>query len=388
MKSIVIVVSKMEMGGCEKSLISMLKVIPKNKYKITLYVRFLGGELIDKVPEWVIIKQVPNANISTRDIVLNNFKNRKIITGLKSAYYLMLLRKKGYNEQLHLYCKSLPKIEEKFDLAISCAFPAHFPDWYVIENINAKKKITWVHSDVTRLKGTISDICNEMYMNFDKIFCVCEDVKDRFIESFPNTKNKVDIFYNIIDSNNIISKAINHVSFEDNYNGLKILTVGRLAEEKGQHLIPIILSKLLKQGLDVRWYCVGDGHLKEKLKELILEYKLENNLILLGSKDNPYSYMRDCDIYVQPSKYEGYCTTVEEARCFNKPIIMTNCAGAKEQVLDGETGFIVNYNENELYEKIKLLINNKELRKWFGENCKNKTIDSTNEIKKVYKLLN
>ncbi|HAF0292616.1 TPA: glycosyltransferase, partial [Salmonella enterica subsp. enterica serovar Typhimurium var. 5-] len=110
------------------------------------------------------------------------------------------------------------------------------------------------------------------------------------------------------------------------------------------------------------WYCVGEGKYRKKLEHLIKEHGIEENFILLGSSSNPYPYMAQADIYVQTSRHEGFCLTLAEAKCLAKPIITTNFIGAFEQIHDGENGYIVNVNEEELYLKIKFLIENKENR--------------------------
>lgn len=389
MKKIAIVTPKLGIGGCEKALIAMLKAMNKDKYDITIFIKENGGDLLRDVPSWIKVMVIDDANKDSAGLIKNYIKQRKFLKAINSMYYLLLLRtSKNKNKQLFYYSKALSDVNERFDLAISYFMPPNFSDWYVINHINSNKKAIWIHSDVMRIKDIHNKMHENMYLKYDKIFCVCKDVAENFKKCFKSTTEKVDIFYNIISKGSIVEKANNLKSFDDIFNGIRILTVGRLSKEKGQLLIPEILVRLKNDGLNVRWYCVGNGYIKDELNEAILKYNLRNNLILLGTKDNPYPYMRDCDIYVQPSEYEGYCTTVEEARCFNKPIIMTNCTGAKEQVIDGETGFIVNYNENELYEKIKLLVDNKELRDFFEENCKNKIIDSTNEIEKIDKLFN
>lgn len=387
MKKIAIVTPTLDIGGCEKALTSMVKHIDTDKYDITIFLKEGGGVLIREVPEWIKIKVIEDGCKDSLGLIQNYIKHRRFFKAISSCYYLILLRiSKSKNKQLFYHSKSLSHVNEKFDLAISYFMPPSFSDWYVINHINATKKVIWVHSDVIRIKDIHNKMHEDMYLKYDKIFCVCNDVAENFKKCFERTSPKIDVFYNIIDKESIVEKANGLQGFDDNFSGIRILTVGRLSKEKGQLMIPRILEKLKKDKLDIRWYCVGDGYIKKELEQEIIKYDLVNNLILLGKKENPYPYMRDCDIYVQPSEYEGYCTTVEEARCFNKPIIMTNCTGANEQVINGETGFVVNYSENEIYEKLKLLISNEQLRYNFIQNSSCRRIDTTNEITKLDQL--
>lgn len=388
MKKVIIVTPKLDVGGCQIALISMLKQIPKNKYEITLLLGEKNGELIKEVPMHINVRYIDELNFSSKDFILKNIKNRKLNKVISIIFNLLLMRlTKKPQSQIYYQSKILSDIDGKFDLAISYFMPGSFVEWFVINNIQAIKKIMWVHSDITRCKDLKNNRYENLCLKYDKIFGVCKSVSDGFIDMFPKTKQKVDVFYNIVDSNYMLEKANIGSSFNDNFEGIRILTIGRLSKEKGQYMIPNIVLKLVTEGYNIRWYCIGDGSLNEKLKLEITEKELDENLVLLGQKDNPYAYLKDCDIYVQPSLYEGYCTTLVEARCFNKPIVATNVSGTKEQLLDGETGFIVNINENELYEKIKILIENKNIRDKFSENLKKETIDTVSEIEKLYRII-
>lgn len=384
MKKVAIVTTKLNLGGCEKALISMLKEIPENKYDITLILKENGGELIKQVPEWINIKVIEEASMNTKEIVKKYIREKRYLKLITASYYLILMRlSKSKNRQLKYHSKALLDFEDEFDLAISYFMPPSFPDWYVSNHIKSKKKVIWIHSDISRIKDIQNKMHEKLYCQYDKIMCVCNDVADNFKRIFPSCKNKVSVFYNIIRESEIRSKAKNKYGLNKKNNECNILTVGRLSKEKGQDLIPNIVLRLKSEGLNFKWYCIGDGVLYDELEEKINRYKIKDSFILLGKKDNPYPYMRDCDIYVQPSKYEGYCTTVEEARCFKKPIIMTNCTGASEQVINCKTGYIVNYDENELYEKIKMLVLDKCERYRFTANSKNIIIDTSSEINKI-----
>lgn len=383
MKKIAIVTKSMNVGGTEKALISMLKKIPYKKYEITIFVMEYSGELIQEIPSWINVKIIPQMNYTSKEFILNNLSCFNIMSLVKNIYYLIRLRYSSYHQQFYYLSKVLPKIKESYDIGIAYFAPGEFPNWYVVNNINAKKKVTWIHSDVSNFKGISNKHCKKIYSKYDKIFCVSNEVAEIFKSYFPECKQKIDVFYNIIKKSDIQKKAFELESFNDKFEGIKILTVGRLSNEKGQQIIPDIVLKLKNDSINFRWYCIGDGILKQYINKKIKEYNIEDNLKMLGLNTNPYPFIRDCDIYVQPSKYEGYCTTVEEARCFEKPIIMTKCSGAYEQVINNETGFITNFNENEIYEKIKLLLQNDDILNKLKENCKKINIDTSNEILKL-----
>ncbi len=162
-----------------------------------------------------------------------------------------------------------------------------------------------------------------------------------------------------------------------------MLTVGRLTDEKGQKIIPAVLKKLLSKGFDVRWYCLGDGDNQTELEEKIKQLNLEKNMYLMGTKCNPYPYIKECDIYVQPSKHEGYCITIAEARALNKPIITTNTIGAMEQIVHGKNGIVVDYHEKDIYEQLINLMTNKQLSNRLENNLSNDSKDLDNNICKL-----
>ena len=183
----------------------------------------------------------------------------------------------------------------------------------------------------------------------------------------------------------IVSKADNKNYYED-FDGLKLLTVARICYPKAIDLIPEICKRLKVDGYKFRWYCVGWGEI-EKIKELIKSQDVEEYFKLLGSKNNAYDYMKNCDIYVQPSRYEGYVTTVTEAKCFNRPIVATNIEGIKEQIINDETGILVECNVDDLYKGIKKLLDNEELIDKLSVNLSKENIDTRSEINKLYKLI-
>ena len=174
---------------------------------------------------------------------------------------------------------------------------------------------------------------------------------------------------------------------EENEETIKIVTVGRLVNQKGIDNGIFVCKALIDEGYKVRWYVVGKGKDKEKLENLIKTNNLEENFILLGAKTNPYKYINLCDIYVQPSRFEGYGITVAEAKALKKPIVATDIPEFREQIIDKKTGILCKDN-NELKYGIKLLIEDKNLRKKLIDNLKKENEESnTLELKKLYEII-
>ena len=137
----------------------------------------------------------------------------------------------------------------------------------------------------------------------------------------------------------------------------------------------------------MKWYCLGEGNAPTEYEKLIVEYDLKDRFILLGSDPNPYPYINNCDIYVQPSRHEGYCITLAEARCLNKPIVTTNFTGADEQIQNENTGLIVDIDENAIYCAVKRLITDRDLCREFSGNLTRENFESPAAMDKIYSLI-
>lgn len=387
MKKIAIVTRKMVAGGIEKSIVSMINSLPRDKYDITLFVMAKGGEFEKNIPDYVKIKPIYGSETTTKEKIINNIKNGKIVNAIKIIFYTVLSRNaKSVFEQEQYYLKLVEEQNEEYDLAIADHVPASLPVIYVVNNLKAKKRAAWIHSDVSRYKEQL-DRYISYYKKYDRIFSVSKEAMEKLKSMYPEISNKVDVFYNIISKEELHELARIGQSFEDEFNGIKLLTIGRLCDQKGQLLIPKVVKKLIKDGYNFRWYCIGDGDDRELLENKIHEEGLSNYINLLGNKNNPYKYLEECDIYVQPSKHECYCTTVTEAKCFFKPMVITNVNGSKEQINHQQNGIIVEFNSDEIYKGIKMLLDDKRLRVKFEDNLRNNDVDTRKEINKLFNLM-
>lgn len=364
MKKIIIAANSMNIGGTEKALIGMLKSINPNDYKVTLLLKDMNGELINEIPSYVDIREYPGNGINLKGLL----KNMKLLSVIKYIYYAVLMKLTNDACKKYIYSNKIAsKINEKYDIAISYYMPISTQVVYVLNNINSDYKYAWVHCDITRMGEEMHNF-EHIYNQYDKVFCVSKELKDKCIEYFPSLKNKTEVIYNILDYESIEKKSNEYKAFKDDFDGIRICTVGRLSPEKQQDFIIPIVNKLKKEGYKINWYCIGDGKLRDKLESMITENNLEKEVILLGSKKNPYPYMKESDIYVQLSRHEGYCLTLAEARILNKPIVTTNFAGAKEQIEDGVTGLIVNSDIDEITNAIKSLIEDPIKKKYISDN--------------------
>ncbi|MFD0829833.1 glycosyltransferase [Neobacillus sp. M.A.Huq-85] len=387
MKKVLFMLSSMNIGGVEKSLLSLLSEIQKNEYDITILLLEKKGGFLKYLPDWVeieeaswykkvkpIIMQPPQKTIKN---YLKDKRYGKVLT-FGFSYFLS----KYFNNRYHYYknvAKDIPFSNSTYDIAISYHGPTDIIDFYIANKVKAQKKISWVHFDISKHQIN-KNLYEKLYKRFNKIHIVSKEAKKHLVEQIPTVKNKAEVFMNIIPTNLIMELSKEKIEFDQKYNGIKIVTVGRLSKEKGQDLAIKALFKLRKDGYDVRWYCIGEGNNRKGLEFHIKKYNLENSFFLLGSTPNPYPYISNADIYVQTSRHEGYCLTLAEAKCLRKPIITTNFVGANEQLINGHNGLIVECNAEELYKKLKYLIDNPLQKNKLVENLNN--LDAE-EVKKV-----
>ncbi|EOU1912457.1 glycosyltransferase [Clostridium perfringens] len=366
MKKLLFMVSSMNIGGVEKSLLSLLSTISREKYEITVLLLEKKGGFLNHIPSWIKVedvswfKEIKSIIMEAPQLTFKNYINKRRYIDASLFVFSYFIDK--YFKNRYFYYKnilrSIPIKEEEYDVAIAYAGPTEIIDSYITHKVKAKKKIGWVHFDISKHKIN-TNLYLKLYSKMDGIFIVSKEGKDRFDEKFPKLSNKSTVFKNIISKEVIRKMACERVDFDNSFKGIKIVTVGRLSIEKGQDLGIKALAKLKEDGYEVRWYCIGEGNSRTKYEEIIKEYKLQDDFILLGAKTNPYPYMKMADIYVQTSRHEGYCLTLAEAKVLNKRIITTNFVGAKEQIKQYKTGKIVESNWKSIYENIKYLINNK-----------------------------
>lgn len=397
-KKVIFMVINMNIGGTERALLNMIEEMSNDKYEITiLMLEKYGGflEYIHKKVQRKYLEQYSEMkdilNHPPKEIIKNYFKKGFILKGIILLYIFLISKIFKTNSVLYKYLlKDVPKLINEYDIAVAYAGPMDFISYFVIHKITAKRKIQWIHFDVTKI-GFNKAFARNIYQQFDQLVVVSKQAKLKFIKMFPSLDNQTIVVHNIVSSTYIIEQANKNNLMVQNKRNLTILTVGRLSIEKGQDLAIKTLAELKRNGYRLSWYCVGDGNARNYYEKLIKKYHLQDSFILLGSKTNPYPYMKLCDIYVQPSKYEGYSMTILEAKCLCKPIICTNFTGINEQLVNGKTGLIVNNNVYELSDAIKQIINNKLLKenlttnlKGELEEIKKKTRDHIDEIFQLY----
>lgn len=372
MKKILIVTNSLKGGGAEKVLLDILKYLNKN-YEIDLFLFSKEGIYLEEVKKYV--KKI--RGISQRKSIFNSFiLTRKIISLYLKICYLLVI--KGY-----IYC-----IKNKYDVEV--AFIEGLPTRFIANRKNNSKKIAWVHTDLEKYGITKYD--EDSYKKIDKIVCVSEDSKKSLIKLFPVIKNKIKVIYNLIPKEDIIEKSLlkeKEIVFQEKK--ITIISVGRLSKEKGFDILLKAHKELLTEGLDYNLMILGDGELKEELNNYIKINKIKNNTKLLGFKKNPYTYMKESDVFVMSSRYEGYPLVLCEALTLGLSVISTNCTGPKEILEDGKYGMLVSVDSvEELKNAMKVLIKEKNKREKYKKLSIKRAsfFQSKSVIKEIEDILN
>jgi glycosyltransferase involved in cell wall biosynthesis len=377
MKKILFCIIDFNIGGTEKSLINLLYFLPKD-YKITLLVLKNQGGFLSEIPDSVNIIEIENSRLINDFLqqspmlnILQLLKRRQFINFFYAIFnYLRWKLTDDFCYNFKTLSSIIPKIDDCFDIAVAYAGPHDFISYVISNNVIAKKKIQWLHFDVSKIGFNIKT-SKKLYNKFDEIRVVSDSVKQRLLAVLPELEKKLTIQYNVVSSPIIKQMSSEKNVFLDDFKGIRIVTVGRLTKEKGHELFIEAIRKLIDNGYSVRWYLVGDGIYKEVLLNKIDQLKLQEDVVFVGSTLNPYTYMGQCDIYLQPSYYEGHCVTILEAKILNKPIVCTRFAGAMEEVNDGVTGLVVDISSEGIYNGIKALLEDRKLSSLFTINLEN-----------------
>lgn len=388
------VIDSLHCAGAEKSLINLLTLIDYSKYEVDLQLFGYGGDLEKILPANVsLLRPLEYTDFSKkniRDAISYAFKERKFKMLQKRIKFSLSLRKKSYSaaQNARLFWQNISSVIEvnhkKYDIAISYA--QGVPTFYVAEKVNAIRKYAWVNVSY-RLEKEDKDFQEKFYDNYNKIVAVSDSAKNIFLETFPKYKKKLNVIYDIINSEVIYKMAKSGESYTDKFNGIRILTVGRLSNQKGYD-IAIESCKILKElGVNFKWYSLGIGPLKDEIEKCIHENELEEHFELLGVKANPYPFIKDCDIYVQTSKYEGFGLAIAEARILNKPLVTTKFDAVYNQMIDRKNGLVVDMNAKSVANGILELINNKKLTNDIIEYLKKEKKGNVDEVYKFYKLI-
>ena len=392
MKKVLIVSHGMEIGGAESALLGLLNAFDYTQFSVDLFLYQRTGELLKYIPPEVnILPENPkyasiaaplSAVVGNRAFgvafgrvigKLVSKRQAKKANATEDCYYLI--------NNSHKYTRPfLPMIsKEEYDLAISYLTP-HF---LVAEKCRAKKKIAWIHTDYSSIEiDAESEL--PMWEAYDNIVSISDRVTEAFLVRFPSLKDKITVIGNIHPADFIKKRAdeftVKDEMPDDGY--VKLLSVGRYCHAKNFDNLPFICAKMD----NVKWYIIGYGTDEALVREKIAEAGMEDRVILLGKKENPYPYFKECDFYVQPSRYEGNAVTVNEALILGKKVAIADYATAHSQIEDGVNGVIVPQDNDGCARGLMNFIGDRALQDKILNNVINSDWSKAEEFNKIIRI--
>lgn len=392
--TILIFSQAMFLGGVERSLLGLLDSVDYDRCNIELFLMRREGELMPYIDKRArLLPEMPGyASLAVPMTALIGRGRLDVLAGRlvgKTAARLYSFRHPSDKPSVtaltysHKYTLPvMPRISDKtYDLAVSFLTPHYF----VRERVRAKRYAAWIHTDYTALSfDRRAEL--EMWKKYDCICGVSDDVSRGFAAAFPELENRIITVENILPGKLITAQsgeAQNEICLHEGFN---LLSVGRFCNAKNFDNIPDICRRLTEDGLNVKWFIIGYGGDEPLIRQRIAEAGMQERVIILGKRDNPYPCMRACDLYVQPSRYEGKAVTVREAQLLAKPVVITNYATSASQLEDGVDGVIVPMDNGGCADGIAALLRDPARMQRLSENCKRRDYTNSAEIGKIYAL--
>lgn len=394
---LLILMHYMELGGAESALLGLLQSVNSERVDVDVFIYDHRGELmkyipIDKVhllPEVVAYKVIERpfiecVKLGQLGVALGRWLATRTVdkSPVPENRHDIRIFTRIADWVEHFVPPIQPDVE--YDLAISFLMPHN----YVVKKVCAKKKMGWIHTDYSTVHV---DVKRELpvWGQLDYIASISDDVGKKFLETFPTLKNKIIPMENILSSTFIRQRAEEEIiTLDANPSIIKLLTIGRFCPPKKMEEIPLLCRKIRDAGVNVKWYIIGYGspEIEQTVRNNAEKDCVAEFVAILGKKNNPYPYIKACDIYVQPSRYEGKSITVREAQILCKPVIITNYPTASSQIQNGVDGVIVPMDVDACAQEMAAFICDEEKQMNIVEYLQAHDYGNENEIEKIYQL--
>lgn len=347
-KKILIRIGSLRHGGAEKVLVTFLKNLSPDKYEVDLLLNLYSGKYLKDVPSWVTIYYLNKGEMITTNR-LQDIPQKAFRVGYQSIL-------KKFPKLLYKYILSNKTYDIEFAAIHGIA------DEILNSPIKSSKKIVWIHNDLSSIPVYTEERLKSFFA-FDKILVISDKINKLFLDlaSSQEEKNKVARIYNPIDVNEIKILAKETCDLKKIKNQPTFVSIGTVFPQKGFDRLLRTHKRLLDEGFLHQVWIVGDGYDFPTIKKLVEELNIQETAKLIGFKENPYPYFVSADYYILSSRYEGYPTVLFEALVLAKPIIATNVSGVREILNDGELGYIVDNEEEAIYNGMKYFIQNPDI---------------------------
>lgn len=379
-KSILFHYSIFNIGGAEKSVLRLTKLLSDKGWDVTLVLTTGGGNLEGQIDPRVKVHRLRSAAAGDKFKKAKGLKKLKFIDDL--IFYMVFW--------LEGMFKSFTFLFRTYDAA---AISLHgLSPKFVCKFIRAKKRFHWVRNDLSVCDSDrkAANHVHQYHACIDQYICVSQTALESLQRLFPKTRTKSVVIPNVIEAEQMLVNAeLQSDPISEYAEVLKVITVCRLSDKAKGLLRMVNVHKLLMdEGIDFMWFVVGDGPDRELMQKTIDKAGLHSKMILLGSKENPFPYFKSADISATLSYYEGLCGAVNEAKVMGKPVLATQFSGINEQIISEESGLIVPNDEEAIYVGLKRLLTDSVLRKKLTNNALPKMImDDDYKIDRLLQLI-
>ena len=384
-RKVLFIISNMETGGVSKSMTSLMNVIDRDRYDVALMIVDPSGALMELLPPdlRLITNPVWSALTSKLAGFFKLIKMGKI--GLAVGHLVRLgisLFSKAKAGQMIAHL--MPGIDEEFDTIVD--FNGQQQLYYMIDKLHARKKITFFHNDYKKWPYYYK-ADKKYFSKVDSVWTISEVCADSLRDVFPEYAQKVRVMGNISSPVLINQLASQNQPSEMNMNIPSIISLGHACERKGTHWAIEAASILKKEGLVFNWYFIGANPGKERFDAMRQHLDVDDRVHFLCIKTNPYPYLKAATMVAHPAQYEGKSIALDEAKLLCKPIVATNFSTVKDQFVDRHNATICEMNPQSLANAIKEMLVNEPLRKQYSSILQKERKDNTDEIKKLYCVL-
>ncbi len=367
-KRLLVVHMSLYNGGAERSLFNFLQTLPSDLYDVDLMLFRREGQGIALLPPHINVIAPPEA---VKWLFWNSGSMDKAPAAPKYAFYRAaravstavsrLFNGKNSHAEKQIrwklfYKRLIPSVKMHYDVAM--AYLHGEITYFTMDKISADRKIAWVHNDYSKT-GLNADFDKKYYKRYDSVATISDTCLDILKATFPDEKDKFIVLPNIVSESEIRTKAEESVEDAIDPSIQSIVSIGRLEAQKAPEWSVEAAHILKERGLSFRWYWIGNGSMAKELSAKIKELELEPNFCLLGVRGNPYPYIRQCDVFVQNSRFEGKSIALDEAKILCKPIVITNYPTARDQLTDDE-GVIAAMDPCSVADAIELLLKDSE----------------------------
>ena len=361
-----ILVPSLGMGGMERVCINYANLFSSADYHVDLFNLTSGDEMILKnlSPS---VRYVENISQNTPNLLRAGVKNilkrnfRICSTGdwLKKA------------DPKTLYRRLITTDPDRYDIEI--AFYGGHMMKVISGSLQQKSiKIGWIHSPAIETHFPLfrnKTEAIETYRKMDLLLCVSEIVRRRVLELFGEDISAKVLFN---PNNTSLIRSLAEEPIDDlQKRKFTFINASRIdLFQKGLDRLVKVSKRLIEEGFDFDVWVLGNGKDDTEFQNLIRQNQLENVILAVGARSNPYKYLKNADCYLCSSRYEGFSMVVSEAVSLGLPVLSTDISGAREMLGDSEYGLVVSNDEKGIYEGMKALLQDDAKKEWIRNQAK------------------